>query len=304
MHIGVFYTALSAVLYGCIGYFGASLMQAGFAVCDLLLWRFLVSLLMLLPCLFIIIKDPTGINLKNFTSLFLISAIFYGGGTACYFEASRTIGTGLAMVIFFTYPIFVAILSIASKKSPTNMPTIIALVLIVIGSILIAFGDGVNVEMDLLGLTFALASGLGYGLYIFGSKESSKSIPPLLSAFIVCAGNTAAFSLYSFFVQGYFLFPSSQEVWVNIFLFALVGTVLPIFLLLRGMKSLSANKASIIGVLEPVAVLAVGAFILKEEVTWLQFLGAAIILLSAIVVQFEKDTANEKLLNCAQPVTS
>lgn len=300
MNMGIFYTALSAVLYGCIGYFGANLMHAGFSVCDLLFWRFFISLLMLLPCLFFIFKESTGIKLKKFTSLFLISAVFYGGGTACYFEASRSIGTGLAMVIFFTYPIFVAILSILSKKSPVNKPTIISLILIVIGSILIAFGDGINMEMDLIGLTFALASGLGYGLYVFGSKESSKRMSPLLSAFVVCLGNTAAFSLYSLFGQGYFLTPSSQAIWTDIFLFALIGTVLPIILLLRGMKTLSANKASIIGVLEPVTVLAVGALILKEEVTWLQFLGAVIILLSAAVVQFEKDSVIEKSL-CANP---
>lgn len=293
MNIGVFYTALSAILYGCIGYFGASLMHAGFSVCDLLLWRFFVSLLMLAPCLFFVFKESSNVKLLNLTSLFLISAVFYGGGTACYFEASRTIGTGLAMVLFFTYPLFVAILSIITKKSPINLPTVIALILIVIGSVLIAFGNGINIEMDLIGLTFALASGLGYGLYVFGSKESSRNMSPLLSAFVVCAGNSAAFTLYSFFGQGYFLMPSSQAVWTDIFLFALIGTVLPILLLLRGLKTLSANKASIIGVLEPVAVLAVGAFILKEEVTWIQLFGAIIILLSAVAIQFEKDSVTE-----------
>lgn len=296
MNKGVFYVALSAVLYGCIGYFGANLMHAGFSVCDLLLWRFFISLLMFLPGLFFIFKESMNTNLKDLFYLFLISATFYAGGTACYFEASRSVGTGLAMVLFFTYPIFVAILSIITKKSPVNAPTFIALILIVIGSFLIAFGDGIDLEMDLLGLAYAFASGLGYGLYVFGSKESSKNMPTILSSFVVCAGNTVAFCLFSYFGQQYFLMPSSQAIWTDIILFALIGTVLPIFLLLRGMKTLSANKASIIGVLEPVAVLAVGAFILHEEVTWLQLVGAIIILLSAVAVQFEKDPVGEKLI--------
>ena len=79
-----------------------------------------------------------------------------------------------------------------------------------------------------------------------------------------------------------------SQAW-NILLFAFIGTVLPIFLLLRGMKTLSANKASIISVLEPVAVLAVGAIILKEEVSWQQGVGAFLILFSAVAVQFEKE---------------
>jgi drug/metabolite transporter (DMT)-like permease len=91
------------------------------------------------------------------------------------------------------------------------------------------------------------------------------------------------------FIQGALQVPSTQAAWGHIFLFALIGTVLPIFLLLQGMKTLSANKASIISVLEPVAVLAVGALILEEEVSPLQCLGAAIILLSAMAVQFDKE---------------
>lgn len=296
MNSGVFYTALSAALYGCIGYYGVQLMQAGFSVCDMLLWRFLISLFMFLPIGLVIYKQKQPLNFKSILTLFLVSAIFYGGGTACYFEASKTIGTGLAMVLFFTYPLFVAILSILTKKAPTSWPTLISLMLIVLGSCLIAFGNGFDLTLDLYGLGVALASGLGYGLYVFGSKESSQSMPSLLSALIVCAGNTVAFTLFSVAVQGHFMLPHSMQVWMDLLLFALIGTVLPIFFLLRGMKSLSANKASIIGVLEPVAVLAVGYFILSEEVTWVQFLGAMVILLSVIVVQFEKDATTQKLL--------
>lgn len=298
--MGVFWAALSALLYGCIGYFGVNLMQAGFSVCDLLFWRFFVSLLMLVPCLFIVYKSVTRPSVKSVISLFFISALFYGGGTACYFEASKTIGTGLAMIIFFTYPIFVALLSILTKKAVVTLPTVIALILIIIGSFFIAFGDGINMQMDLIGLSFGLASGVGYGFYVFGSKESSKNLSPQFSAFIVCAGNTAAFSVYSIFTQGEILVPYAQYVWTDILLFALIGTVLPIFLLLHSLKTLSASKASIIGVLEPVAVLAVGAIVLKEEVTWPQLLGSVIILLSAISVQFEKNSVNEKSVALAK----
>lgn len=289
MNFGVFYAALSASLYGCIGYYGVSLMKEGFTVCDLLLWRFLISTLMFTPFLFVILKQENKIEIKNVLSLFCISAFFYGGATACYFEASKTIGTGLSMVLFFTYPIFVAILSILTKKAKANIPTLLSLILIMLGSILIALGNGFSLKMDLYGILIALISGLGYGLYVFYSKETSKSMPSLLSAFIVCIGNTVAFCLFSLFVQGYFILPSSLNIWNDIIFFSLIGTVLPIFLLLRGMKTLSANKASIIGVLEPVAVLAVGYFVLNEEVAWLQFFGAIIILLSIIVVQFEKE---------------
>lgn len=296
MNLGVFYTVISALLYGCIGYFGVNLMQQGFSVCDLLLWRFLVSSLLLLPFLYNLEGNHLQHSKKNLLVLFLLGGVFYGGGTACYFEASKLVGTGLGMVIFFTYPLFVSILSVVINKAPLTSTTVASLGLIVVGLLLIAFGDSGSARMDWQGVLLGLASGLGYGLYVFGSKESGKSVPPQISAFFVCLGNTALFALYAFFYQASVVFPQNFDVWGNVFMFAFVGTVLPIFFLLQGMKTLSASKASIISVLEPVTILAVGFFVLEEQVSWLQLQGALVILFSAVLVQFDKEIVNVKSL--------
>lgn len=78
---GVFFTAMSGILYGSIGYFGTRLLEEGLTVPDFLLWRFSFSVILLFPVTLLIwIKDK---------------------------KAGKTIGTGLAMVISFTYPLFV-----------------------------------------------------------------------------------------------------------------------------------------------------------------------------------------------------
>lgn len=287
----IFCTALSAILYGCIGYFGNQLMSLGFSVCDLLLWRFFISALLLSPCLVMLLKNPFSFDWKSILFLFFVGALFYGGGTACYFESTKTIGTGLGMVIFFTFPLFVALLSCIVNKAPLNKPTILSLSLIAMGLVLIAFGDPENTTINSTGLCYALLSGFGYGLYVFLSKESSKNVPSSVSAFMICLGNAAAFFLYSLLKQDPLLMPTAWSTWQTLFLFALIGTVLPVFFLLYGMKTLSANKASIISVLEPVTILAVGALILNEPVSSLQLLGSVIILLSAVVVQFDTEKA-------------
>lgn len=51
MNKGVFFTALSALLYGSIGYFGSRLIGLGVPVTDLLFWRFLFACLFLQPVL-------------------------------------------------------------------------------------------------------------------------------------------------------------------------------------------------------------------------------------------------------------
>lgn len=206
-------------------------------------------------------------------------------GTALYFEASKSIGTGLAMVIFFTYPIFVVALSYFLRSIKVSFITLGCLVLIMLGCGMIAFGGNDGIDLDLWGVVLAVLSGLCYGAYVFFSKEASNKLSPVLSTLSVCLGATSAFAFYALCTTQTLYWPQSLEVWLLIGLFALFGTVLPVLLLLIGMGYLSASTASVISVLEPVAVLGVGALVLDEPLGPLQFLGALIILCATILVQ-------------------
>lgn len=286
MNKGIFYTALSAILYGSIGYFGAWLLVHGLSVGDLLLWRFLGSVLLLVPFVFPAARKIRRENLKALMALFFYGAIFYGFGTAMYFEASKSIGTGLAMVIFFGYPIFVTALSVFLHKMPLSKIMVASLTLIFAGCLLIAFGDAFEIELK--GVLLALASGLGYGCYVFWSKGASKEISPLLCTFVVCLGGLSTFLVYTL-IDGRALFiPELPSEWLHIVLFSLIGTVLPVLLMLLGLRTLSVSKAAIISVLEPVTTFVIGVWILNEPASMLQVVGACAILAGAIVVQMDE----------------
>jgi len=288
MNYGVLLTATSASLYGSIGYFGANLMNHGMSVADLLFWRFFFSTLLLLPLIPWVLRGVriSRAELKDIAILLCMGGVFYGGGTAAYFEASKSIGTGLAMVIFFAYPIFVVALSALVKKERVTQMMAASLFLIITGCTLIALGQ--PFQFDLNGILLGLLSGLGYGIYVFGSKESSQRFSPLFATSVVCIGNTCAFVCYLLGSGKGFFIPDTGNMWLHISLFSLLGTVLPVLLMLAGLKYISANKASVISVLEPVTTLALGAIVLEEAVSGMQFAGAVIILGSALVVQFDK----------------
>ena len=286
MNRGILLTALSATLYGSIGYFGSTLIHQGMSVADMLFWRFAISSVLLLPFLPSLLKNKP--DFKALFLLFIFGILFYGCGTAFYFEASKSIGTGLGMVIFFAYPIFVVCMSVFFHKTHLSTITVASLALITLGCIFIACGQ--DFRADLLGILLATLSGICYALYLFCSKSTSLKVEPLLATFVVCLGSAAAFVFYRFLAQDSFYWPTTSFAWSHIFLFALVGTVLPVLFMLVGLKTLSAGKASIISVLEPVTTLAVGALILHEAITPIQLLGAVIILSSAIIVQFDKQS--------------
>jgi len=289
MNKGIVFTALSGMLYGSIGYFGVRLLNQGLSVLDLLVWRFLFSTLILLPVLFTIKDTFSSINWKALWQLLLLGGILYAASTTCYFSASTLIGTGLAMVIFFSFPIFVALLSFVFNNEPITLTTIASLFLIFIGCVMIALGD--EWLIDFKGIMLALMSGIGYGFYVFSSKKSSRLLSPLLATFVVCLGASIAFILYSVLIQQPLYMPATNSVWLHISLFSLLGTVLPVLLLMAGLKYISASKASIISVLEPVTVLCVGSLILGETITTIQLIGAIVILSSALIVQLDKEKA-------------
>lgn len=291
MNKGILFTALSALLYGSIGYFGVRLLDLGLSVNHMLFWRFSCASLMLPPLLLLRrCRQKHYSDKKAMLSLFLLGGLCQGVSTACYFEASRSIGTGLAMVLFFTYPIFVVALSFFLKKTPLRRPTAISLLLIMVGCALIAAGGDLTVNFDGRGFLLSLISGLCYAVYIFYSKEMSGTLSPPLATLSVCAGIACAFALYSLFGAQMLYWPQGHEIWLLIALFALIGTVLPVLLLLAGMSYLSANTVSIISVLEPIAVLGVGAFLLNEQLGATQLAGALIIMSATILVYCEPKT--------------
>jgi len=291
MNFGVLLTILSGILYGTIGYFGIRLLEAGLSVSDMLFWRFFSSVILLFP--FVLVdwfkKNQTR-NYLTLLFLFILGILLYGLGTAMYFEACKMIGTGLAMVLFYTYPLFVVGLSYFVHQTPLTKPIVLSLILIVIGSSLIAFGDGIFVNLNRFGILLAIFSGIGYGLYLFFSKRIAHEVPPILATFTVCLGSSFTFMVSSLLTTSTLYWPTSPSILTLIGLFGLVGTVLPVLFMLIGLKTISANKASIISVIEPVTILAVAIIVLKESVTYVQMIGATIILCSAIIIQLDRQS--------------
>lgn len=285
---GTILVALAGVLYGTIGYFGTILKQEGLSVAELLLWRFGGSVLLLLPFVPSLFKDRlTRYQWQTFGLFFCFGVICYGFGTGLYFEASFMIGTGLAMVLFFTYPLLVVAYSALAEKCWPSFITWVSLALILLGCGMIGLGD--RAEINWSGIILAVVSGMSYGVYILASKSRSSVLSPLLGTFAVCLGCVAAFIGYALFTGDGFYIPRDSKVIWNLFLFSSIGTVLPVLFLLQGVKYISATKTAIISVLEPVTVLLVGVMFLSEPVGVLQAVGAVVILASALVVQVARD---------------
>lgn len=278
---------LSGILYGFIGYFGTKILDENFSVPAMLFWRFFSAFLWM--AFFSILKREKFViessKLPIIISVFVFGSLFYSISTNLYFTATQYAGTGLAMVIFFSYPVFVAIYAWIVKKSPINMIAVASLLTISIGMILLK-GHGES-SVDMTGILFSIASALFYAFYVLSSKQNAGAISSNLLTILICLGNAVIFFIMACATKS-FVFPHHVTTWIHIFALGIFATALPIQLLFIGLRYVSPLKASILSVLEPVITMIVGAILLDESMSSLQFLGVIIVLLGATLIQFER----------------
>lgn len=284
---GTLLVGLSGLLFGSLGYLGTKLLELDFTVENMLFWRFFVATFWILLVSALLkknifqTKNPDTSILK--TLLFV--TVSYSGGSAFYFLASKYIGTGVGMVIFFSFPVFVALFTWVLNGWRLNKYAIASLIAVVIG-LLFLKGQGDN-ALDLTGLILGVIAALSYAIYVYGSQHSAKKIDSLLLTLLVCFGNMVIFLLLSFYTKS-FVIPANPAAWFYICAIGIVATVLPIQLLLNGLKYISPIKASILSVFEPVVTVLMGLLLLGETLSYGQSLGIVIVLLGAILIQFER----------------
>lgn len=286
---------LSGVFYGSLGFLGMNLIHANLSVATVLFWRFFISSCILISYCYLR-SHSLRTTFRSALVSFLYGALFYSPSAILYFLTSVSIGTGVAMVIFFTYPAWVVLLVwIIQNQRPTKM-TAFCIFVIFLGLSLLNTPDELTLSLN--GTLFGIFSSIFYAFYVYFSKSQLKNISPISSTFFLCLGCSFTFLVYSLF-ENSLDFPRKPEHFRDLLAISLIGTVIPAFLLLEGMKVVHAAKAAILSVFEPIVTLLLGYFLLNETLNYSQGLGIAIILIAATLSQVE-DSFVQKVIRMLQ----
>lgn len=274
---GSLYAIISGFLYGFVGYFGLSAIKNDLSVSSMLFWRFALASLFL--CVFLI---PKLKKIQFFSTPVLLAfvngALFYACSTLAYFHASSYIGSGLAMVVFFTYPLTVMLLNFFLYQDKIAERSYWSMFFIVSGMILTV--DIQSLHFDLFGIFLAVISGIFYAFYIVSSKR--VPLTPEVSTFSVSLGCTLTFFFLSIMDHSLSL-PATMHVWANLIGIGLIATVIPVLFLLYSLKLIDSTKASILSVLEPVFVVIFGVLLLGEILNPRLLLAIMLILGGALI---------------------
>ncbi len=279
-HRGSAYAILSGLAYGLVGYFGVSAIHGHLSAETMLFWRFFIASLLIFIVLLPQIKKTTN-DYPQMLSAFLSGVFYYGISTWLYFLACAYISSGLAMVLLFTYPLFVMLLNFLVYKQ--TIPKIYYLAISIIFTGMFFLVDFEDVSFNLWGIFLSVVSSFCYAGYVVVSKRNTLS--PHMSTLMVCLGCMVT-SLVISLVSNTFIIPSSPIIWMHLFGIALIATVIPILLMFYSLEYISSEKTSILSVLEPVFVVFFGMLLLGETLQMRNVIGMVLILIGALMTLF------------------
>jgi drug/metabolite transporter (DMT)-like permease len=208
--------------------------------------------------------------------LFLLGAIGYSGAAFFYFTAIENMSTGVAIVIWYIYPVFVVLIGWAVFKTKPKRHTIFSLISAMIG---VAITAGQPGNATAKGVILVLLSSLTYTFYTLSGSRAFKKTDLYTGVTIVMTGAATAFWLY------WILAPSSTPVtfpqqtigWVWIVALAIFSTVLSTSTLFAGLKILGPNTTSVVNTVEPVLNIVAGILFLNEMFSLQQGVGAVFV---------------------------
>ena len=275
---------LAGILWGVISIFIKKLSAAGFDSLQICLIRMIVAAISVF--VFLLIKSPSllKINIKDiwmFIGTGIISIVLFN---SFYFYTMVNSEASVAVVLLYTSPVFIMILSAVIFKEKLTFKKLTALFSTVLGCVLVSGMLSGSHVLTTVTLFTGLASGLFYALYTILGKFALKKY------------NTATVTAYTFLfglIGSVPLGKPSAMVSVisadySLLLWCIgigiISTTLPYVLYTFGLNRMDSGKASILVAVEPLVGALLGIFFYNESHDALKIIGILLILLSIILL--------------------
>jgi drug/metabolite transporter (DMT)-like permease len=218
--------------------------------------------------------------------LILAATIGYGTEAALFFSALNHGKAGAVTLLFYLYPVWVMLATIAIDRRPPGWRLFVALLLALGGSAVVIVGGG-EVEVAPIGIFLALATSVAYTAYLITADRTIRKTDPVTAAAWLGAGAAIANVVFALAFQVHDLPDASS--WP--FLVGMAAFSAGAFAaMLGGLQLVGAVRNAIIGVMEPLGVAVLAVFFLDERITAPTAIGGTLILAGAILATLVRPT--------------
>ena len=220
-------------------------------------------------------------------AVILAGTVGYATESALYFAALSHGKAGAVTLLFYTYPVWVMLATIAMDRRAPAGRLSVALALALIGSVVVVVGGG-KVEVEPLGIALAIACSLVYASYLVAADRTVKRTDPLTAAAWLSGGAAIGNLIYAVVFHATVL-PVGTHDWFHILGMA-VFSAAAFAAMLAGLRRVGALRNSIIGVIEPFAVSILAWFVLHQAISVTTAAGGALILTGAVMASLVRTT--------------
>ncbi|AOM82524.1 EamA family transporter [Salisediminibacterium beveridgei] len=283
-----------AALWGTIGLFVQQLYALGFTPWETVGIRLSFSAILIV--LFLLLYKPglLIINIRHlpyFVGTGVISIAFFN---YFFFTVISEANLSLAVVLLYTGPVFVTILSRIFFKEPFTGAKGLALILMLAGCALtVEFLPSGNVPDGWGIVLFGFLSGFFYALYsIFGKSISRHYHSLTITAYSMITGSIFLLTTSSLLVEPGRLLQTG--VLINGGSMALFSTVLAYVFYTFGLTYVESSRASILSIIEPAVAIVIGVAVFQDNLNSWQFLGFILVILSVAVTVYRRSTPVER----------
>ena len=274
----------AGAMWGTISIFIRHLDGAGLSALQVCLIRTLLA--WLITGAFLAIRSPQLLSIRLRDCWYFIGTgvISYTLFSTCYFMAVAMSQVSVAVMLLYTSPVFVTLLSAVIFHERMTRRKWLALVCTVTGCVLVAGVFQGHLAVPLPALALGLASGFLYALYSIFGRFALSRYDPLTVTFHTFTFATAA--MLPLGHPGYIfeVLMGDPSLWLWVAGIAIVCSVLPYFLYTVGLQYMESGKAAIMATIEPFVGSAVGIFFFAEPHGPLKLIGMALILGSVIIL--------------------
>jgi drug/metabolite transporter (DMT)-like permease len=214
-----------------------------------------------------------------------------------YFTAITHMDIGIALVIQYIAPVLVAVWARFFVHEPVRRRLWVALALALLGLSLVVeiWGGG---ELSGIGVLASLGGAFAYAFYILMAEASLRRGRDVFS---LLAWGFVFAALFWAIVQPWWRFPwdilsadasllgrldeTASPVWLLLAYIVVLGTIVPFILMVGALHYISATRATVVAMVEPVLAGVVAYAWLGEEIAGVQILGGLLVLAGIVLAQ-------------------
>ena len=265
-------------------------MESGMSAFRLTQIRTIGAFLVLFLYVYLKNKQSLRISRKELPILIAFGVFGFAAVNLFYFLAIQRLNVGVALIIEFTAPIWIALWMRFIQKKIVSKLMWWGLVIGLTGLVLIA-QVWRGLTLDGLGVTFALLDAFALALYFLVGEK----LVGVKSSEATMAWGFGISSAFFAIIQPWWTFPFEElgrvveltgrlagvsiPTYYLILWIIVLGTAVPYFLVLNGLRGLSAATSSSIGMLEPVFGGIFAWIFLYEKLTLVQSVVAVVVLI-------------------------